>query len=75
MTLVRKPFRDHEIFDAMARHLDVQYLYREREIGKQAGIREQSSHLRCWAELPRELLQELRGSTLALDREAIAAGH
>ena len=28
--VVRKPFREHEIFDAMARHLGVQYLYRER---------------------------------------------
>jgi Amt family ammonium transporter len=66
--LVHKPFRDHEIFDAMARHLGVQYLYRER--GRETG-RDQDTKLTpdMLAELPGELLQELRRATLVLDRE------
>jgi signal transduction histidine kinase/DNA-binding response OmpR family regulator len=68
--VVRKPFREHEIFDAMARHLGAHYLYRERqpETGRDQGIRLTPEIL---SELPRELLQELRATTLALDREAI----
>jgi len=67
--VVRKPFRNHEIFDAMARHLGVQYLYRER--GRETG-RDQDINLtpEMLDELPGELLEELRGTTLALDREA-----
>jgi hypothetical protein len=53
----------------MARHLGVQYLYseRERETGRGQDIKLTPQIL---AELPRELLQELRETTLALDREA-----
>jgi hypothetical protein len=53
----------------MARHLDVQYLYRERgrETGRDQGIKLTPEML---AELPGELLEELQGTTLALDREA-----
>jgi signal transduction histidine kinase/streptogramin lyase/DNA-binding response OmpR family regulator len=67
--VVRKPFRDHEIFDAMARHLGVQYLYkeRERETGRDQGTKLTPEML---GELPGELLEELRETTLALDREA-----
>ncbi|RLA57291.1 MAG: hypothetical protein DRR04_13065 [Gammaproteobacteria bacterium] len=67
--LVRKPFRSHQIFDAMARYLGVEYLYgeRERETGRDKGAKLTPEML---AELPRELLQELRGTTLSLDREA-----
>ena len=67
--LVCKPFRDHEIFDAMAHHMGVQYLYREREreTGRDQGKKLTSEML---AELPHKLLEELRETTLALDREA-----
>jgi CheY-like chemotaxis protein len=67
--VVRKPFREHEIFDAMARHLGVQYLYRER--GRETG-RDQDINLtpEMLGELPGDLLQELRRATLVLDWEA-----
>ena len=67
--VVRKPFREHEIFDAMARHLGVDYLYseRQREIEQDQGIALTPEML---GQLPRELLQALRKTTLSLDREA-----
>jgi signal transduction histidine kinase/CheY-like chemotaxis protein len=67
--LVRKPFREHEIFDAMARHLGVEYVYSDAaEIpAAQETITLTAEML---AELPRELFEELRKTTLALDREA-----
>ncbi len=67
--VVLKPFRDHEIFDAMARELGVEYVYRERTEApaQPEGIGLSAEML---AELPPELLQELSQATLALDREA-----
>ena len=67
--VVGKPFLEQEIFDAMARYLGVQYLYREREreTDRNQGIKLTSEML---AELPLELLEDLRQMTLVLDREA-----
>ena len=67
--LVRKPFRDHEIFEAMARQLEVKYVYQERveEAAPTQGIVLTAEML---ADLPPELLEELRQTTLALNREA-----
>jgi len=67
--VVLKPFRDHEIFDVMARNLGVEYLYRDRpeEPAEPEGAELSSEML---ADLPLELLQELRQTTLVADREA-----
>jgi len=67
--VVRKPFRDQEIFDAMSRYLGVQYLYskREGETDRKQTIKLTSAML---AELPPELLEDLRQTILVLDREA-----
>jgi len=69
--LVRKPFQNHEIFDAMTRHLEVCYIYSEREGGTDGSL-EKPIELttEMLSELPRELLLELRESTLVLDQEA-----
>ena len=65
--LVRKPFRDQELFEVMARHLGLKYLY-EREgerviaAGPKAAIRPEQ-----WAALPAELLAQLRQAAVELD--------
>ena len=67
--VVLKPFRAHEIFDTMARLLDIQYLYEEE--GEEAP-RKETIHLTAemLAGLPEELLDELRESSQALNSEA-----
>ena len=69
---VRKPFKDHKIFECMARHLSVKYIYKDREAvaAHKPGINLTAETLTA---LPPDLLQELRETTLALDREAIFA--
>jgi PAS domain S-box-containing protein len=70
--VVHKPFKDHKIFETMARLLDIKYLYEEQaeEVTRKDKINLTAEML---AELPPELLQELRKATLALDNEAIFA--
>jgi signal transduction histidine kinase/DNA-binding response OmpR family regulator len=70
--VVRKPFKDHEIFEAMVRQLDVKYLYEDRgaKAAQKQGINLTAEML---AELPPDLLQDLRKATLTLEREAIFA--
>jgi CheY-like chemotaxis protein len=67
--VVYKPFRDHEIFETMARLLDIEYLCEEK--GKEV-IPPAKIHLTAemLAGLPGEWLQELRETTLALNKEA-----
>jgi predicted ATPase/signal transduction histidine kinase/DNA-binding response OmpR family regulator len=68
--VVYKPFKDHEIFETMARLLDVEYLYEEE--GEEAARKERINLTpEMLADLPGELLQELRETTLALNREAV----
>jgi CheY-like chemotaxis protein len=68
--VVYKPFRDHEIFEAMARLLDLKYLYKDMgtEAAQKQGINLTAGML---AELPPDLLQDLGETTLGLNREAI----
>jgi hypothetical protein len=70
--VIRKPFKDHEIFESMARQLDVKYIYEDRET---EAIPKPEINLttEMLAELPPELLIELREKSLSLDREAISA--
>ena len=70
--VVRKPFRDHEIFKSMARQLGIKYIYKD---GDEVTAQKQGINLTAemLAELPPELLQELREAALTLDREAIIA--
>jgi CheY-like chemotaxis protein len=67
--VVYKPFRGHEIFETMARLLDIAYLYEEK--GEQATPQEKIYlTAEMLADLPEKLLQELRQATLTLNREA-----
>jgi CheY-like chemotaxis protein len=68
--MVIKPFQAHEIFETMGRQLSVKYIYQDwdAEAAQMQGLNLTAEML---AELPPELLQELRDSTLTLDREAI----
>jgi len=67
---VYKPVRDHEIFDAMARQLDIKYICKDTgaEAAQKPGINLTAEML---AELPPELLQDLDETTLVLKMEAI----
>ena len=70
--VVNKPFKDYEIFETMARMLDIEYLYEEH--GEEAVPRERISLTKeMLADLPEELLRELRGAILLLNSEAITA--
>jgi CheY-like chemotaxis protein len=64
---LRKPYRPREIFDCMARHLGVRYMYRA---GPQATAGNQPTTLRPqdFAALPAVLRDELEKAVVALDR-------
>ncbi|OQX46067.1 MAG: hypothetical protein B0D90_01690, partial [Candidatus Sedimenticola endophacoides] len=65
---VRKPFRPHEIFDCMARHLDLDYLYEETTVDESAGSTT-SLTPEALAALPAPLLEELERAVTVLDVE------
>jgi len=67
--LVRKPFRDHEIFEAMARLLGIEYVY--KEAGEElAQTQEVELTAEMLVELTPELRQALDETTLLLDQES-----
>jgi signal transduction histidine kinase/CheY-like chemotaxis protein len=68
--IVLKPCRRDEIFDCIARHLGVRYLY-----GEAAPAKEPASALcqQALAALPEELRRELMKAVISLDTEYIAA--
>jgi CheY-like chemotaxis protein/anti-sigma regulatory factor (Ser/Thr protein kinase) len=70
--LVRKPFREHEIFNAVARHLGVEYLHGDVTEGP---VSEEIPTLTAemLSELPVDILDELREATLTLNRETMLA--
>jgi CheY-like chemotaxis protein len=66
--LVRKPFREQEIFGALARHLRLKFIYEEapRQISQQeaSGLALRAEQLDA---LPAQLLQDLRQAVIELD--------
>ncbi|MCU7921322.1 MAG: nitrate- and nitrite sensing domain-containing protein [Candidatus Thiodiazotropha sp. (ex Dulcina madagascariensis)] len=65
--VVRKPFKAHEIFDAMARQLGVRYRYEEvaaKPIGKAVEV-----NAEAMASLPKELLESLRNAAVSLNNK------
>ena len=68
---VRKPYRPREIFDCMARHLGVRYVYSS---DPREAIEEVNRTLRMedLAAIPEELRVELENAVISLDRERIA---
>jgi response regulator RpfG family c-di-GMP phosphodiesterase len=68
--MVFKPFREHEIFEVMARFLGVEYVYAEPDDAA-APIGDGELTAAMLAELPSELLRDLDQTTLVANREAI----
>ena len=66
--LVRKPFREQEIFDALARHLRLKFVYeeapRQESTPEAPELTLRPEQLRT---LPAELLQDLRHAVVELD--------
>jgi CheY-like chemotaxis protein len=63
---VRKPYRPEEVFDCMARHLGVRYVYREAATAS-AGKPVRALYLEALATLPVELRGELQNALITLD--------
>jgi CheY-like chemotaxis protein len=68
--VVHKPFLGHEIFESMARQLDIKYLYQGRGV-EAAQKQEINLTAEMLAGLPPDLLHELGETTLVLNVEAI----
>jgi signal transduction histidine kinase/ligand-binding sensor domain-containing protein/CheY-like chemotaxis protein len=69
--IVVKPFREHEIFDMMARFLNIEYVYdqdTQSDPTTDFGNKLTSGML---AKLPPQILKDLDETTLALDMDAI----
>jgi CheY-like chemotaxis protein len=71
--MVIKPFQVHEIFETMARFLDIEYIYAPQYEAAPSRGREVELTAAMLADLPADLLQELRETSLSLDVEAISA--
>ena len=71
--MITKPLQDHEIFEMMSRFLDIEYIYEEKREAAPARVPMVELTAAMLADLPEELLQELRQATLSLNREAISA--
>jgi CheY-like chemotaxis protein len=68
--MVIKPFQPQEIFEAMGRLLDIEYIYEPKSEAAPARVPEVELTAAMLADLPDELLQKLRETTLTLNREA-----
>ncbi len=63
---IRKPYRDSEIYDALARHLGVRFLYAEEQspVVSEYAVALDGTRLKM---LPANLVQELRHAVVLLD--------
>ena len=68
---IRKPYRPAEIFNCMARHLGVRYVYAE-DASKSAARARAALRPEALAALPEEMREELSNAIRALDAERIA---
>jgi CheY-like chemotaxis protein/nitrogen-specific signal transduction histidine kinase len=68
---VRKPFRDQEIFEAMAKHLGLKYVYEYRPEKTAPLEPEFDLHPEKLAALPEDLLNQLYRAVVELDEERI----
>jgi signal transduction histidine kinase/ligand-binding sensor domain-containing protein/FixJ family two-component response regulator len=68
--IVRKPFQEQTIFETMAQLLDITYIYEQEEEAGPIGRVDVDLTAAMLSELPADVLQDLRETTLALDREA-----
>jgi signal transduction histidine kinase/DNA-binding NarL/FixJ family response regulator len=71
---VRKPFREHEIFDVLHRHLDVRFIYEAVTPAPEAAASVSPEELRAAVEkLPAAWATDLHQATVALDIDQILA--
>jgi signal transduction histidine kinase/ligand-binding sensor domain-containing protein/DNA-binding NarL/FixJ family response regulator len=68
---VRKPFREHEIFDVMGKYLDLKYVYEESREKTLPVKSEVDLHPEQVAALPDQLLNQLQDAAIKLDRDRI----
>jgi CheY-like chemotaxis protein len=68
---VRKPYRPAEIFDCMARHLGVRYLYRDDSLSTQESP--SAPQPDALAALPQDLRGHLKDAVISLDVRRIAS--
>ena len=68
--MVAKPFQEHEIFEAMGRFLEIEYVY-EQPGDAVPPIDATELTASMLAELPAELLQDLDKTSLIANRESI----
>ncbi|MDY6804548.1 MAG: AAA family ATPase [Cyanobacteriota bacterium] len=67
---IRKPFKDGEIFEAIARHLGAEFIYEEGT--SEAGEKEEEAlTAKALAAVPLELLTTLEDGLFAFDREEL----
>jgi len=72
--LIRKPFREHEIFDALHRHLGLRFIYETTMPASQVTERVHSQDLRAAIErLSTDWVVDLRRLAVALDVEGTLA--
>jgi PAS domain S-box-containing protein len=67
---IRKPYRDREIFDALAKHLGLRFVY-EKEQPKPIKGPESDLKPEHWTNVPRELIKELHLAVISLDPESV----
>ncbi|MDG4607456.1 MAG: ATP-binding protein [Candidatus Contendobacter sp.] len=70
--ILHKPFQTGEIFNCLARHLGVRYVYRESAASPDAAV-ETTPDRATLAALPESLRQELADALVALDTKRINA--
>ena len=72
-SVMPKPFQTHEVFDAMAEHLGVRYIYEDEiEANKRQAVNNNLSAEKL-AELPEDQRKALKETTQTLDLSAINA--
>jgi signal transduction histidine kinase/FixJ family two-component response regulator len=69
--MVTKPFQAHEIFEMMGRFLDIEYIYESDQEAAPVRVPQVKLTAAMLADLPEELLQRLRETTLELNMEVI----
>jgi PAS domain S-box-containing protein len=71
---VRKPFREHEIFDMLTKHLDVRFVY---QTGNEPGFRRDEMSIRAMrravADLPEELKGDFKAAVDEVDFDRVLA--
>ncbi len=68
--VAHKPLRETDLFDVMAKHLGVRYIYEDPQPGDEARAKKMAAGTltsEALAELPESLLAELKQATVSLD--------